>query len=129
MTERVLSFHPVDVAAGINMRRIRRARGLTQEWLAARIGLTFQQVQKYERGANRISCSRLMDIARALHVAPSAILPEADWLADEPAAGSPWPQPVEELYLRHTRLFEAMTPLKTRQLNALRMVAEAMAPD
>lgn len=125
MSERTISFHPVDVAAGINMRRIRRARGLTQEWLASRIGLTFQQVQKYERGANRISCSRLMDIARALHVAPSAILPEADWLADE--APSTWPQQVEELYLRHTRLFEALMPLKVRQLSALRVVAEAMA--
>jgi transcriptional regulator with XRE-family HTH domain len=121
------SYHPVDVAAGVNMRRLRRARGLTQEWLATRIGLTFQQVQKYERGANRISCSRLMDIARALHVAPSAILPEADWLAED--TPSAWPQQVEELYLRHSRLFEALTPLKARQLNALRAVAEAMAPE
>lgn len=107
------------------MRRIRRSRGLTQEWLAARLGLTFQQVQKYERGANRISCSRLMDIARALHVPPSAILPEADWLTEE--APLEWPRQAEELYLRNSRLFEALMPLKARQLNALRTVAEAMA--
>jgi transcriptional regulator with XRE-family HTH domain len=127
MSGRAVSFHPVDVATGVNIRRLRRARGLTQEWLATRIGLTFQQVQKYERGANRISCSRLMDIARALHVAPSALLPEADWLAEE--APSVWPRQAEELYLRHTRLFEALTPLKARQLNALRLLAETMAPD
>jgi transcriptional regulator with XRE-family HTH domain len=125
MSGRTEAFHPVDIAAGINMRRIRRARGLTQEWLAAQIGLTFQQVQKYERGANRISCSRLMDIARALHVPPSAILPEADWLSEDAPTG--WPRQVEELYLRNTRLFEALMPLKMLHLNALRVVAEAMA--
>ncbi len=126
MNTRTTAFHPVDIAAGVNMRRIRRARGLTQEWVAAQIGLTFQQVQKYERGANRISCSRLMDIARVLHVPPSAILPEADWLAEDAPTG--WPRQAEELYLRNTRLFEALMPLKNQQLNALRVVAEAMAP-
>ena len=68
MSGRTEAFHPVDIAAGINMRRIRRARGLTQEWLAAQIGLTFQQVQKYERGTNRVSSSRLFDLSRVLDV-------------------------------------------------------------
>ncbi|MCK5910150.1 MAG: helix-turn-helix transcriptional regulator [Caulobacter sp.] len=48
-------------------------RGLSQEALAQRLGLTFQQVQKYERGANRISASKLYEIARALEVPVAAL--------------------------------------------------------
>ena len=44
----------------------RRFLGLTQQQLAQQLGLTFQQVQKYERGANRVSASKLYEIARAL---------------------------------------------------------------
>ena len=60
-----------------------------------------------------------------LHVPRSAILPEADWLSEDAPTG--WPRQVEELYLRNTRLFEALMPLKMLHLNALRVVAEAMA--
>jgi transcriptional regulator with XRE-family HTH domain len=44
----------------------RKLLGVSQEWLADQLGLTFQQVQKYERGANRVSASKLYEIARAL---------------------------------------------------------------
>lgn len=57
---------PVDLIVGANVRRLRKTRGLSQEALADRIGLTFQQVQKYEKGTNRISASKLFDIAAAL---------------------------------------------------------------
>lgn len=50
------------------MRLRRTLLGLSQEKLGEMIGLTFQQVQKYERGANRVSCSRLFDLARSLEV-------------------------------------------------------------
>jgi transcriptional regulator with XRE-family HTH domain len=50
------------------MRLRRTLLGLSQEKLGDLIGLTFQQVQKYERGANRISCSRLFDLSRSLDV-------------------------------------------------------------
>ncbi|MFD2235742.1 helix-turn-helix domain-containing protein [Phaeospirillum tilakii] len=50
------------------MRLRRTLLGLSQEKLGELIGLTFQQVQKYERGANRVSCSRLFDLSRALEV-------------------------------------------------------------
>ena len=49
----------------------RRFLGLNQSHLADALGLTFQQVQKYERGTNRVSASKLYDIARALHVSVS----------------------------------------------------------
>ncbi|WP_174300732.1 helix-turn-helix domain-containing protein [Caulobacter sp. S45] len=60
------SPNPIDVHVGDRVRRRRRALGVSQEQLADQLGLTFQQVQKYERGANRVSCSKLYQIASAL---------------------------------------------------------------
>lgn len=58
--------HPVDRHVGLHIRMRRKALGISQEKLADALGLTFQQVQKYERGANRVSASKLWEIARAL---------------------------------------------------------------
>lgn len=60
--------HPVDTHVGAKVKSRRLMLGLSQEELAKSIGLTFQQVQKYERGTNRISVSRLSDISKALKV-------------------------------------------------------------
>jgi transcriptional regulator with XRE-family HTH domain len=60
------SPHRLDVAIGQRIRERRRALGLSQVALAEAVGLTFQQIQKYERGSNRISFSRLVEIAEAL---------------------------------------------------------------
>jgi transcriptional regulator with XRE-family HTH domain len=57
---------PLDIALGVAIRVRRRVVGMSQEQLAERCGVTFQQIQKYENGINRISFSRLMQIARAL---------------------------------------------------------------
>src|ERR1700692_4808905 len=59
---------PVDVMVGRNIRLQRFATGISQEELGRRIGVTFQQVQKYEKGTNRIGASRLTQIAQALGV-------------------------------------------------------------
>ncbi len=58
--------HPVDLHVGNQVRVQRRLRGLSQSALAQKLGITFQQVQKYERGANRIGSSRLHRIAQVL---------------------------------------------------------------
>jgi len=58
--------NPVDVYVGAKVKSRRLILGLSQEDLAKSIGLTFQQVQKYERGTNRISVSRLVDICKVL---------------------------------------------------------------
>ena len=58
--------NPVDLHVGARIRMRRKLLGVSQEWLADQLGLTFQQVQKYERGANRVSASKLYEIARAL---------------------------------------------------------------
>lgn len=63
----------VDKAVGAKIRELRTLRGLSQEKLGAEIGLTFQQVQKYERGGNRIGAGRLAQIAEVLDVPVSAL--------------------------------------------------------
>jgi len=59
---------PVDVYVGSRIRQRRLLIGMNQETLAKELGLTFQQVQKYEGGANRVSASRLAEIAEVLGV-------------------------------------------------------------
>ncbi|TRD23597.1 helix-turn-helix domain-containing protein [Palleronia caenipelagi] len=60
--------HPVDVHVGSRVRQRRWMTGMTQQQLAEKVGIKFQQIQKYETGMNRISASRLWDIAAALDV-------------------------------------------------------------
>jgi transcriptional regulator with XRE-family HTH domain len=60
--------NPIDVHVGSRVRLRRTLLGMSQEKLGEAIGLTFQQVQKYERGANRIGASRLYDLSRVLDV-------------------------------------------------------------
>ena len=60
------SPHPLDIALGSRIRLRRRELALSQEQLARQVGITFQQVQKYEHGTNRVSFSRLVEIAQAL---------------------------------------------------------------
>jgi transcriptional regulator with XRE-family HTH domain len=60
--------HPIDVHVGARVGLRRSMLGLSQERLGESLGITFQQVQKYERGTNRIGASRLLDIARILDV-------------------------------------------------------------
>lgn len=70
-TDRDLAF---DRQVGCRIRAARIAAGMTQPDLARQAGVTFQQVQKYENGANRVAASRLGAIAHALGVPPSALL-------------------------------------------------------
>ncbi len=58
--------HPVDVSVGLAIRLRRKAMGLSQEALAEALDITFQQVQKYEKGSNRISASKLFEAAKFL---------------------------------------------------------------
>jgi transcriptional regulator with XRE-family HTH domain len=73
----------VDVHVGLRIRAARLAAGLSQERLGTALGVTFQQVQKYEKGANRVGAGRLSDVARALSV-PVSYFFESD-AADAPA--------------------------------------------
>lgn len=68
--------NPIDVHVGARIRLRRTLLGISQTALAEMIGLTFQQVQKYEKGNNRVSSSRLVDVANALDVSLSYFFEE-----------------------------------------------------
>lgn len=84
--------HPTDVRVGQLLKQRRLQLGISQERLGAMLGVTYQQVQKYERGTNRIGSSRLQDLCRILGVRASYFIHEADvaeaspGLAEQPAA-------------------------------------------
>jgi transcriptional regulator with XRE-family HTH domain len=67
---------PIDVAVGARIRIRRRWLGFSQTQLANALGITFQQVQKYERGANRVSASMLVKIAAKLETSVAALVGE-----------------------------------------------------
>jgi transcriptional regulator with XRE-family HTH domain len=79
--------HPVDRHVGLHIRMRRKALGISQERLAESLGLTFQQVQKYERGANRVSASKLWEIARALRTNVAYFYEGLESEAEEAARG------------------------------------------
>lgn len=130
------SPNPIDVHVGRRVRQRRKALGVTQERLAADLGLTFQQVQKYERGANRISASKLYEIAASLS-APVAYF--FDGLADPATAKETdgFAQPASEQFVNAflmsaegLELAELFTQIKRARLR--RRVVElvrAMAED
>ena len=77
--------NPVDVHVGGRVRLRRTLLGLSQEKLGEAVGLTFQQIQKYERGANRIGASRLFEFSRILEVPVSFFfddMPEGQTVVD-----------------------------------------------
>jgi len=95
--------HPVDAIVGANVRLYRRRQRMSQEDLAARLDLTFQQVQKYESGANRISASKLFEITKALGCAPNDLF---DGVMTEPKS---WTRAAFS-YIDHARDIETSAP-------------------
>ncbi len=75
--------NPVDLHVGKRMYIRRTMMGMSQERLAAELGITFQQVQKYEKGLNRIGASRLWDIAQVLGVGVEFFYEDLDEIAKE----------------------------------------------
>lgn len=67
-TERESRISPIDAHVGSRIRLRRTLMGMSQEKLGEALGLTFQQIQKYERGVNRVGASRLFDLSRVLEV-------------------------------------------------------------
>jgi transcriptional regulator with XRE-family HTH domain len=77
---------PLDVAIGARVRARRRMLGLSQTALGEQLGVTFQQVQKYERGINRISGSTLIRLGRILSVSAGSLLGDEE----KPGEAPPW---------------------------------------
>ncbi|TWI38110.1 helix-turn-helix domain-containing protein [Paracoccus sulfuroxidans] len=112
--------HSVDVHVGKRIRHRRWMIGMTQQQLAEKVGIKFQQIQKYETGMNRVSASRLWDIARAVDVPVSFFFDgltdsqvqdevEGDILADKEA-------------LQLVRAYYAMPEAQRRQIFELARV-------
>src|SRR5438128_12652470 len=78
--------NPIDIHVGSRVRLRRTLLGMSQEKLGESLGLTFQQVQKYERGANRIGASRLWDLSRVLECPVAFFFEEMD---QQTASASP----------------------------------------
>ena len=122
------SPHAVDASVGRRISDRRSAMGLSQTALALRLGISPQQVQKYEAGANRISASRLSDIAIALEVTPGELFP------DRPSGGTVRNDDLSNLRFMTTtaegRAVTAAFPLiRDRNVRqALARIAEALAP-
>ena len=68
---------PIDIGVGARIRLLPKVRGLSQQSLAEAAGVTFQQIQKYERGSNRVSASMLARIAAALQTPVAEMFGEA----------------------------------------------------
>lgn len=88
---------PTDKLLGKKLRQIREAKGFSQERLAKEIGVVFQQIQKYETGVNRLSCSRLLKILDVLNI--SVI----DFFADISVSDHPLVSREEQLLFRAYR--------------------------
>lgn len=90
------TLDPINVKLGERIRAMRKLRAMTQTDLARQLGITFQQVQKYERGKNRLSVAMLLHIARILRVTPDLLL--SGILADDeisPALSPPSASPMQ----------------------------------
>lgn len=128
MTTRTKGATEIDKIVGANIRAIRSLRKMSQEKLAEPLGLTFQQIQKYENGANRVGASRLHQIATILKA------PIADFFARTPPTceeetiieGLMASEPGEVALLES---FRAIPNADTRRAlgETLRIVAEAHA--
>ena len=78
MRQAMKAPNSIDEEVGAKIRSIRLQIPMSQETLAGQIGTTFQQLQKYEKGRNRVSASRLVMIAKALGVPAASLLPDED---------------------------------------------------
>lgn len=80
---------PLDIVLGGRIKRLRRELGMTQTGLGEALGITFQQVQKYENGANRISALMLLKLADALGVTVGDLLHDLDPAIESQIASTP----------------------------------------
>ncbi|MBA3999162.1 helix-turn-helix transcriptional regulator [Brevundimonas sp.] len=110
--------HPFDIEVGARVAIRRRAMGLSQTDLGQAVGITFQQVQKYERGANRISASRLFEMSKVLGVSCA-------WLMGE--EGAPGGSDLRGVDASSQKLLVAWERLDARDQVAVLNLAQTLA--
>lgn len=115
------SPHPIDITVGSRIVSLRLAKRMTQTDLANSIGVSFQQVQKYERGSNRVSASRLWRISEALNVPMTYFF---DGVTTD--AGAPREERPMTPWARELMALEKNLPASARKLvlNMARQLAE-----
>jgi transcriptional regulator with XRE-family HTH domain len=116
---------PIDVAVGARVRVRRRQLGLSQSDLAQALGLTFQQVQKYERGTNRISASTLVRTAGVLETSVAALVGETGAAEKDEILGSLRTPGAPELLQAYARL--QSPAIRRSVLSLVRAMAESDA--
>jgi transcriptional regulator with XRE-family HTH domain len=115
----------IDIHVGRRLRRRRRLLGMTQQGLGEQVGIRFQQIQKYECAANRISASRLFDLSEALHVPVQYFY---DGLSNEEAANDSHALPADILTQGETmELVRAYYTLDESTRRRLLELAKAMS--
>jgi transcriptional regulator with XRE-family HTH domain len=108
---------PVDVEVGHRIRIERLARGLSQTALANQLGVTFQQVQKYEKGVNRVGAGRLTKIAEVLGVAVGSFFTGKEVLDSEVGKDSDQASPLKLLTVSGAfRLLRAYSEIEDSEL-------------
>jgi transcriptional regulator with XRE-family HTH domain len=123
---------PIDVAIGKEVRARRKLHGMSQTALGEKLGVSFQQVQKYERGANRISGSMAFRIAAAMGCRPGDLFPEADGVTSTDLAHDPVRGAASQLLTRQggSKLLEQVGRLSDREFQGVcRMVAALVGED
>ena len=129
--------HPVDVYVGKRLRLKRTILGMSQESIGKQIGVTFQQIQKYERGINRMGASRLYDFARSLGVSIAYFFEGyGDYVIEDGSAlalGEPEAQGFEHDKANSRETFEIMRAYSKIKSPAVRKrivdLVKAMAAD
>lgn len=118
----------VDVRVGTRLRLRRTALGMSQEELGRRLGLTFQQIQKFESGSNRISASYLFELTQIMHVPVSYFFDGPD----QPGRGSDLPDTLQRFLMsaEGLSLWRAFSRLKDDTVrNRVIALVKAMAED
>jgi transcriptional regulator with XRE-family HTH domain len=115
----------MDKMVGTNIRVHRLAAGLTQDELGAKLGVTFQQIQKYEKGTNRIGSGRLYQIAEIFEVPVKSFFAGGPQQKDSHTS-SPFDLLADALTMQMAREFGKIADNKTRR--AVLAVVEAMLP-
>lgn len=118
--------HPIDLRVGAALRRRRIAAGFSQQRLAEAIGVTFQQVQKYESAGNRISASRLWQIAGVLGIGVADLFEGVEAPPSRQAAGCAADREVIDLMDTFSRIRDSGTREALRALS--RAVTDAQTP-
>ena len=113
----------INLAIGRTLRAFRRRRGLTQEAVAEHLGVSLQQVQKYEKGVNAVSCPKLLALADLFDCALADLLPQTE-------EGAPTRSPIDRADFLIARLADIRSAEIRQEIRALaRQILRAVSPD